>query len=335
MSWSLASLPFNLVSSALETLRVFISGLTLHQGDTGVSHIENVKLAVKLLLDGTDYHPPHTDQRRKESLANTLRREYSMHKQDFRWFEKAVALGSTMAELAYPHHSYETQLLISRFTFLVLNIDDYGSKFTTSLEKFQYSMLSSDRMREPILEAFRSHLCDIYGSWDPISANAIVSSAMEFITGCLLENNSSVGAMKLSPTAQSWPYFLRQKTGVAATYAFMIFPQDSSYDISDFIQVIGDIMVFINLSNDVLSFYKEEMASETGTYIHNRAHVDGKSVIDALHDASRDAVAAYRRVSIALEEQSDAAFELWKAFVPGYLACHLREARYRLAELDL
>lgn len=60
--------------------------------------------------------------------------------------------------------------------------------------------------------------------------------------------------MQLSDAGQSWPYFLRNKTGSAAAYAFMLFPKHLNLDLSIYIQVIEDIVLFTNLVNDILSW---------------------------------------------------------------------------------
>ncbi|KAG6819515.1 hypothetical protein H0H93_011130 [Arthromyces matolae] len=182
-----------------------------------------------------------------------------------------------------------------------------------------HSVLSCHPSDTPILQCFRSQLCDVYDVWEPISANSIVISAIDFINGCLMENDEAIRNVRLTPDAQSWPYYLREKTGLAAAYSFFIFPRDRAYNVAHFINVMGDIMVFINLSNDILSFYKEEKDDEVNNYIYNRAHVSGKSVLDTLKDVTRDAVAAYNRVCRALKSQSPASYERWKLFVLGYM----------------
>ncbi|KAG6916590.1 hypothetical protein DXG01_006240 [Tephrocybe rancida] len=243
-----------------------------------------MKDAVKLLLDGVDYHAPPSDEQRKASLAETLRSEFSVYRHDSVWFDTACRHAAKMAE---------------------------------------HSILSSENPEHTGLSRFHEQLRNMYLQWDTISANCIASSAMEYVNGCVLEELQAVQDMKISESAESWPDYLRDKTGIAAAYAFMIFPKSRDYKVSDFIQTIGDIMIFINLANDVLSFYKEEKAGESGNYIHNRAYINGKSTSDTLKDVSRDAVAAYLRVSAVLESQSTASYEMWKTFGPGYMYASL------------
>ncbi|KAG6825800.1 hypothetical protein H0H92_002396, partial [Tricholoma furcatifolium] len=180
-----------------------------------------------------------------------------------------------------------------------------------------------DKSDEPVLQSFCDLFPEIYRLWENISANGIISSAIEFVNGCVLEDIQAVRELRVSPNAQSWPYYLREKTGCASAFSYFIFPQDLSYDVSDYIQVVGDIMIFINLSNDVLSphvsFYKEEIVGETRNYVHNRSKVYGKTAADTLGDVLCDAVAAYRHMTNILKTWSPTCCESWRSFASGYM----------------
>ena len=144
---------------------------------------------------------------------------------------------------------------ISSLTFsrCVVYIDDLGQKFPSFLERFQQRVLENDFPQEDVLQTFRDLLTDMYQFWDPIPGNCITISAMEFINGCVLEQMSAIRDMKLSDAGQSWPYFLRNKTGASGAYAFMLFPRHLNIDLSVYIQVIEDIVLVTNLVNDILS----------------------------------------------------------------------------------
>ncbi|KAJ7056067.1 isoprenoid synthase domain-containing protein [Mycena amicta] len=172
----------------------------------------------------------------------------------------------------------------------------------------------------------------MYKLWGSLPANCITSAALEFVTGCALEIHPEIRKIKLDPSSTSWPYFLRSHTGVAPAYAFMIF-QAISANMSQYMQVIADICLFIDLTNDVLSFYKEELAGETANYIHNRAVVTGKSPPNVLAEVAEEALAARNRVTAALQKCEGLCS--WVTFVHGYLAFHLTQDRYKLKELLL
>ena len=69
-----------------------------------------------------------------------------------------------------------------------------------------------------------------------------------------MEEMPVIRDMKISNAAHSWPNYLREKTGSAEAYAFMLFPRTSNLDISVYIQVINDIAFFTNLTNDIMSY---------------------------------------------------------------------------------
>ncbi|KAG6825742.1 hypothetical protein H0H92_002604 [Tricholoma furcatifolium] len=204
------------------------------------------------LLDGIAYVSPDSNEERRKRITETLRFEFAEHS-NHEWFEEMCVQASAMAELAYHRHPVKEQLQIARFTWFMLYLDDLCSRFPASLQKFQLSILSNGDLEDPVLRAFKKHLTDMYRVWGVMQANSIISSAMEFINGCAFEELPELRNMKLSVNAWSWPYFLRAKTGVAAAYAFMIFPQSTNADLSEFIQTIGDISLFIDLANDLLS----------------------------------------------------------------------------------
>ena len=147
------------------------------------------------------------------------------------------------------HHGISS-LTFSRY---LIYIDDLGQKFPLSLGGFQQRVLENDFPQGDSLQTFREHLTDLYQFWDPIPGNCITLAAMDFINGCLLEQMPAIRNMKLSDAGQSWPYFLRNKTGCSAAYAFMIFPKHLNLDLSVYIQAIEDIILITDLVNDVLS----------------------------------------------------------------------------------
>ncbi|KAH0578757.1 hypothetical protein H2248_003877 [Termitomyces sp. 'cryptogamus'] len=216
------------------------------------SHEDAAKVAMKLLLDGIDYDPPDSDKERIGTLASALRSDFCMDEYDPAWFENTCYLSAMVADNYYQRHSYDVQLQIARFVWLTICMDDLGHKFPMSMEKLQFSILSLEKAESTVLNKLRANLCDMYLFWDAISANCIASSTMEYINGWLLELQT-LPKIKISMSAETWPHFLRRKTGAPAAYGFMIFPQNPAYEVADFIQAMEDIMVYISLANDVLS----------------------------------------------------------------------------------
>lgn len=166
---------------------------------------------------------------------------------------------------------------------------------------------------EPVLEHFAGALRDIYKYWDTVSANASVTAILEFMNGCCIENLTEgaqgdtegggnldkedkkqgqidrgdgakrvIGGMKINTNALDYPDFLRSKTGATQAFAFFVFARSQSLsssassgypNLKGFIQAIPSMTKWANLTNDILSFHKEELAGETANFVHLKAKV--------------------------------------------------------------
>ena len=140
---------------------------------------------------------------------------------------------------------------ITRF---IIYIDDLGQKFPQHLMDFQQRVIAQNASPDgDFLKAYHNHFNEYYCLFEPIPANCINLSAMDFLNGCLLEQMLESHDMKLNEAPPSWPYFLRTKTGSAQSYAFMLFPKETELHMSTYIHVIDDITLFTNMVNDLLS----------------------------------------------------------------------------------
>jgi len=139
--------------------------------------------------------------------------------------------------------------------------------------------------------------------------------------------------MKINPNASRYPYFLRSKTGVAQAYAFMIFPSAQHPDLTSYIQATPSVAYFIDIVNDILSFYKEELAHETENYVHLRALVTtGKDPLGVVNDLVVEAISSADGIGATL---TDDAKDAWIRFKIGYITFHVSQERYRLSDLGL
>lgn len=98
-----------------------------------------------------------------------------------------------------------------------------------------------------------------------------------------------------------------------------------------YIQAVPELSNHILYANDVLSFYKEEIAGEQANFIHDRAAVTGRSVTDALDDTVDDAITATLAAREALRGTPEG--EACEAVMAGYVRFHFLDGRYRLREL--
>ncbi|KAI3609526.1 terpenoidsynthase [Moniliophthora roreri] len=292
---------------------------------TSAESINQVVSTIRGFLDRLHYSETPVSQEDRRYLEKTVRGDFARHVQHH---------GARSSEwlditLCYSSHDLQVQLYIARLTTWAIYFDDMTQRMPSSLAAFQRNLITNDADSDIMVE-FRRLLVDAYRLWEPISANLIVTCCMEFVTACAIEGNEELGSMKIRRTAVSWPDYLRSKTGVAAAYSYAIFSKHLDHQLSAYIQIIGDANKFIELTNDILSFYKENLTGETNNYIYARAFTRGKSAIQTHQDVAEELISMYERICATLEGPE---LEAWKGFVNGYLTFHVVLERYRLGEI--
>ena len=126
----------------------------------------------------------------------------------------------------------------------MIYVDDKAARDDpTPFSVFQQRYLASEKQLDPVMDRFAIHLRDMWKHYSAFSANAIVSSAFEFVNGCYLERLTE--GMTINPNASRYPYFLRSKTGVAHAYALLIFPSAQHPNITSYIQAAPSVAYFI------------------------------------------------------------------------------------------
>ncbi|KAF9542010.1 terpenoid synthase [Agrocybe pediades] len=286
-------------------------------------------------IRGMDYRP-ETPITAENVSYRALQKEFAKYK-TAPWFENTCNAAASIAELPYPDHSEEIRYQVAKYTWLILYIDDagYGTLGLDKLENFQRCLING--IEEPegqFFQTYRNHLAQFYRLYETIPANGIVLSSIDFINGNLLEQMPNIQGMKINTASASWPYFLRRRSGTSLPFAFMLFPKEVNIDLAVYIQVVEDMTIFTDFTNDILSFYKEYLEGEQHTYVYNRAAVTRRSVEDALKDIVEDTVQAHRRVVEVLEGSGNTtALDIWRKFANGLMGFHFTSKRYRLHEL--
>uniref|UniRef100_A0A8H7XQ61 Terpenoid synthase n=1 Tax=Psilocybe cubensis TaxID=181762 RepID=A0A8H7XQ61_PSICU len=293
--------------------------------------VERILEIYKNLVRNTEFVPreavPSTN-----ATYNALLSEVAEYNDGGKWFIKLCDESATLAELMYQHCSPETRILMAKFIWCLINIEDLGHKYPESIVTFQPLILQRKEPEAKVLGLLLDSLIAFYQTWDPIPANAMSHSVLEFINGVLLEQDPNILDMELSTAAKSWPYFLRRKTGISAAFAFGIFPKELNIELPVYIQAIEDTVQFIDIFNDVLSFHKEYQSGERNNYINSRARVNEKTIVETLQESAEDALAAYSRAKQIL--MGTEAYLPWKSCLDGYISFHfLAQKRYRLNEL--
>ncbi|KAM4055029.1 hypothetical protein HRG_005840 [Hirsutella rhossiliensis] len=89
-------------------------------------------------------------------------------------------------------------------------------------------------------------------------ANLLQISVLKFLTSNLLERHAGFQNMLVTREGRQFPGFYRDMSGMNVAYAVFCYPKALYPDVGAFLEAIPDMAKFIDISNDVLSFYKEE-----------------------------------------------------------------------------
>ncbi|KAB8204801.1 isoprenoid synthase domain-containing protein [Aspergillus parasiticus] len=173
-----------------------------------------------------------------------------------------------------------------------------------------------------------------YGSF---ASDMIRKSIIEFACSCVVENEHH-GKIIASRTTPDVPYYFRQKTGLSEAYAFFSFPETLFPEkavLPVYLPVISDIERYINLANDLLSFYKEcVVGEEQFNYFHSHAKSNRITPVESLRSAATDLTRCIHDVKAALSAYPAFSASVTQVF-HGYVVYHCSSSWYRLSELNL
>ncbi|KAI0396508.1 terpenoid synthase [Xylariaceae sp. FL0594] len=247
---------------------------------------------------------------------------------------KAFTTGLAYGYFCYPHHPLEVRAYVGIYTWLAIIVDDNANKDPEQWALFIFRYHTGRRQHNVVAREFAKCLRLAYRYFDPIVANFAITATLNFVNATVLEGAE---VPKLKPTAggQSWPYYLRDKNGVAEAYVWFTFPKAANPDISLFMEAVPDMSKYIVFVNDIYSFYKEEIARDKDNYMYARAaYVEGESVYEVYQEVVAESVAAHRRILEVLKDRP--AYErAWRAHAIGYAAFHKNSSRYRLDDMGL
>ncbi|KAH6606925.1 longiborneol synthase [Trichoderma cornu-damae] len=226
---------------------------------------------------------------------------------------------------------------VGLFTWLVVQYDDIVGQSNEMVEEallFHQRFFRGERQPNNLLEGIAVLLREADDHFDTVLANMLQISVLKFLTSNLLERHNGFQNMVVTRAGKKFPDFYRDMSGMNVAYAVFCYPKQQYPDVGAFLEAIPDMARFIDISNDVLSFYKEEVGGDTRNYLHNRADATGKPILDILQDVNVETLEAAKRVEEILKgrgiyEQS------WKDSVRGYMAMHTTNPRYKLSDLGL
>ncbi|KAJ7120235.1 isoprenoid synthase domain-containing protein, partial [Mycena epipterygia] len=236
----------------------------------------------------------------------------------------------------YPGHPLEIQVYAGILTWLSYLIDDKTSEseMKTDVTRFQERFYSGGEQPTCLLRGYAKLLRSTYDHFDNVVANFLILSVLAFVNSNVLENRDEFNSMTPTKGGGKFWWYCRDKSGLAEAYVYLTFHQAHYPDISAFLEAVPDMCIFTNLTNEILSFYKEEKAGERKNYLHNRADCENKEVLDVLREVVEECVEAFQRGQVILHGTEQYA-QGWQTFALGLVACHKAIDRYRLSEIGL
>ncbi|KUI64114.1 Trichodiene synthase [Cytospora mali] len=299
------------------------------------SLVSAVRPHISDFLDLINYAPPQSPDK---GALRALMLEYAAtsgvpYKGD-RHARQCFVTGLSVASDMYPSHPLDVQLHIGIFTWLGFLIDDTNRCIASDIANFQSRFYASQPQPSLLLEHFAQTLRNTYRYYDPVVANFIVLSALAFVNANALETRREFQELAPLKAGVNWPYYFRDKEGLPEVYAYFIFPRGLYPDIGSFLQAIPDMGRSINLTNDILSFYKEEVAGETKNYINSRAKYESKTAMATMEEVVTECTQAYMRATNVLAGKEPYA-RAWHEYVMGYVAMHIMNERYMFADIGL
>ncbi|TCD63981.1 terpene cyclase [Steccherinum ochraceum] len=242
--------------------------------------------------------------------------------------ERYTVTGLDIVATAFRHTPPDAQVLSAICTFCTAAFDD-GIVGMEASRQFTQRFIDRLPQLHPLLDLYVDTMVNMRGPYKGYSATAMVANCLDFGNAEMFTREA--GALKLGPDSGAYVEYMRMKEGFSDCYACFIWPHETCPDPRRYIQAIYGAANFINLVNDMFSFYKETKAGETWTYIHNYARVNNLTIPQALEKVKEEAVAVVNRIRNILGEGPER--DAWESFAAGYTQFHLHTARYQLKEI--
>ncbi|KAF8629915.1 hypothetical protein AX15_003193 [Amanita polypyramis BW_CC] len=229
---------------------------------------------------------------------------------------------------SYPHlEDITIRAFITSYVALFLPIDDYFADEPGPVGEFNSRLIRGIKQAHPLLEAYACLLHEVPNYWDPAMADMMRQSAMTFLTSLVVERQLRDAKL---PNVSELARSIRTMTGTSLIHVFFAFPSGVRPEI--YLTALPPMLKFVEHTNDVLSFYKEELAGETSNYISMRAKINGTTKLEELKNTVADCVDAYQQIERLGHEYPSVCGPLVSCW-PGYMRFHLSAPRYRLLEL--
>jgi hypothetical protein len=239
-----------------------------------------------------------------------------------------MAVGVAIMSNAYGHlPDRPTKIWISLYTAVATCIDDMTEDLV-HVYRFNERFVNCQPQEHPVLNTFDGLLRETTCHYSSPVSNLIVTSSLNFVSSMLLDNETR--DMPISRQTPSYPEYSRMLSGVSETYGFFIFP--STLPLRDYVQCMPDLTFVINHTNDILSYYKEEIEGDSANYLSLMAASRALTKQDALNELIEKTVQAYHNILEFLKSRPEV-YDAYVSFFDGYIKFHATLRRYKLEEV--
>ncbi|KAG1804669.1 isoprenoid synthase domain-containing protein [Suillus subaureus] len=295
--------------------------------------IANIRQTIVKFLQrcGLQYTPVMIDQTlHTKCCQEAINRGFPMSDGDYS-IRPYMHIGVAMSTIAYGHLTdCTTKMWICLFTAVGICIDDTlnrGQKMD-DVYRFNERFSNCQAQGDPVLNAWDVLLREAPRHYSPLVSNLIITSALDFVSGLLLEYETK--DMGVSKEAPLYPEYSRLLSGLAHGFGFFVFP--STVPLQEYIQCMPDLMFFLNHTNDIISYYKEEIEGDTTNYLSLVAASRGSTKQDALYEVISKTVQAHHNILKCLEPHPEA-YEAYAKCCHGYINFHTALRRYKLKDI--
>ena len=139
--------------------------------------------------------------------------------------------GCAIAQYAYHRLTYEQQYIVSLYTVCITYMDDIAEHDLQAIGQFVQRLARGEPQENPVLGRMAALLGMMHEHYPRISADLIITSTTDAVTGMYIECITKGAAVALG--AVKYPHYLRLKTGITAGYAHFNFPTCEGTDCED------------------------------------------------------------------------------------------------------
>ncbi|KAF8634532.1 hypothetical protein AX15_000831 [Amanita polypyramis BW_CC] len=245
-------------------------------------------------------------------------------------FEPHLIVGADMIATIYPASGKDADLrtYMAAFNSLIIACDNIFADNPDLITVFNNRLVQGQQQDHPLLEASAQCVQELSKYWDPIMADILRQSTMSFITALTMEHR--LKNTQLSNSDSQLARSLREMIAAGMLYALWMFPADAAPEI--YMPALPYMNTFIWLSNDILSFYKDELAEKDTNYLSICARSNGTTKLVELRRAVDECIDAYEQVEKLVSGHLDVRDNVLYG-LSGVLRHHLSVSGYQLAEL--